>query len=161
LYNFYTLATNVDPREVERIVAGLADGSRNPMEQKKQLARTIVAELHGEAAAGAAEEHFERTVQRRGELEEPREAISLQLEKGETWARLLVRAGFARSRREASRLIGQGAVRKAAATHVYWRRLDMPAPQGPQLGPITDPDGQAERGVLLRVGKKGYLQTNP
>lgn len=64
LAGWFELATNLDRAEVAATIAGLAGGERDPLAEKKRLARTIVAELHGEAAAADAEERFERTVQR-------------------------------------------------------------------------------------------------
>src|SRR5690606_26325839 len=98
LGNFFTLATNLDRGEVAKIIAGLEDGSRDPMTEKKRLARTIVAELHGEEAAKAAEEHFERTVQRK---EMPADIPEYRVSNGARLLDVIVEAGMAPSKREA------------------------------------------------------------
>ena len=135
LGDFYTLATNVDPREVERIVAGLADEALNPMEQKKQLARTIVTELHGREAAQAAEEHFERTVQRK---EVPDDIPEWQLNGSGRILDVVVDAGLAQSRREARRMFDQGAVSVDGATAAH--------------------DADVRAGQVLQVGKRRWLR---
>jgi tyrosyl-tRNA synthetase len=135
LGDFYTLATNVDRGEVERIIAGLAAGDLNPMEQKKHLARTIVTEMHGEDAAAAAEEHFERTVQRK---EVPDDVPAFALNGTARVVDLIVDAGLAPSRREARRLLEQGSV-----------SLD---------GTVAGLDAEAAPGQLLQVGKRRWLR---
>lgn len=135
LGDFYTLATNVDRDQIEGIIAGLADGSRNPMEQKKHLARTIVTELHGDAAGSAAEEHFERTVQRK---ETPDDMPEWNLPEGAALLDVIVDGGLAPSRREARRLVEQGAV-----------SLD---------GEVANLDTAPGKGAVLQVGKRRWLR---
>lgn len=95
--------------DCDRLAADLAAGRVEPMEQKKQLAEAIVARYHGPREAKQAREHFERTVQRKeipeGDLPElPRDTCSKVSE-------LLVKAGFAESRRAAERLISGNGVK--------------------------------------------------
>ncbi len=93
----------------ERLAAELAAGRANPMEEKKRLAQEIVARYHDAAAAAAAREYFERTVQRR---EIPTEALDeIELGDCKRIAEVLVKAGFAESRRAAERLISGSAVK--------------------------------------------------
>ena len=94
--------------ECDRLAADLADGRANPMEEKKRVARDVVTRYHGYAAAEEAREHFERTVQRK---EIPSEGLREIVLSSEPVAGLLVRAGFAKSKREAERLISQNAVK--------------------------------------------------
>lgn len=86
---------------------GLRDGTAHAMDEKKRLAADIVARYHGAQQARAAREYFERTVQRK-EVPEG-EIPTLPLAESAKVAELLVRAGFAESRRAAERLIsGKG-----------------------------------------------------
>ena len=96
-------------RESRRLADGLAAGRLNPMEEKKRLACEIVARYHGHEAASAAREFFERTVQRK---EIPTDDLD-QIELGDCTrvAEVLVKAGFAQSRRAAERLIAGNAVK--------------------------------------------------
>jgi tyrosyl-tRNA synthetase len=96
-------------RESRQLADELAAGRLNPMEEKKRLAGEIVARYHGTEAAAAAREFFERTVQRK---EIPTEDLD-QIELGDCKrvSEVLVKAGFAQSRREAERLIAGNAVK--------------------------------------------------
>jgi len=105
------------------------------METKKLLARTIVGEFHGEAEAMAAEERFERTVQRK---ETPDEMPELAAQPGETLLALLLRAKLAPSAREARRLFEQGAV-----------SVD---------GQKADSDAVVSAGTVVQVGKRRWLR---
>jgi tyrosyl-tRNA synthetase len=107
LEEWYGLTSSLMGSELE---AALAEIPRDPMGAKRALARDIVRTYHDEAAAEAAEAHFDRVV-RRGE--QPQEIPDVELERsGDTiWlARLMVDAGLAGSSSEAIRLIRQGAV---------------------------------------------------
>ncbi|MGA7284046.1 MAG: tyrosine--tRNA ligase [Candidatus Cybelea sp.] len=95
--------------DAERLTAELAAGRAKPMEEKKRVAEDIVARYHDPAAAAQARDYFERTVQRReipsGELDE------IELGECRRIAEVLVKAGFAESRRAAERLISGNAVK--------------------------------------------------
>jgi tyrosyl-tRNA synthetase len=93
----------------ERLAAELAAGRANPMEEKKRLAQEIVARYHGASEAAAAREYFERTVQRREIPVDPVDAI--ELGECKRLSDVLVKAGFAQSRRAAERLISGNAVK--------------------------------------------------
>jgi tyrosyl-tRNA synthetase len=95
--------------QADALAAELAAGDANPMKEKKRLAQEIVARYHGEAAAVQACEYFEQTVQRR---EIPTTPLD-EIESGDCKkvAEVLVRAGFAESRRAAERLIAGKAVK--------------------------------------------------
>jgi tyrosyl-tRNA synthetase len=107
--DYARLAAFHAPADSERLAAELVAGRVNPMEEKKRVAQEVVARYHGDAAAAAAREYFERTVQRReipsGELDE------VELGECKRIGELLVKAGFAQSRREAERLIAGNAVK--------------------------------------------------
>jgi tyrosyl-tRNA synthetase len=95
--------------ECERLAVALAAGRASPMDEKKRLAQDIVARYHGDAAATAARDYFERTVQRR---EIPTEGLDeIELGDSKRVSELLVRAGFAESKRAAERLIAGNAVK--------------------------------------------------
>ncbi|MGB6600594.1 MAG: tyrosine--tRNA ligase [Candidatus Cybelea sp.] len=93
----------------KRLAADLAAGRAKPMEEKKRVAEDIVARYHDRGAAARARDYFERTVQRgeipSGELDE------IKLGECRRIAEVLVKAGFAESRRAAERLISGNAVK--------------------------------------------------
>jgi tyrosyl-tRNA synthetase len=95
--------------EADALAEQVATGRSNPIELKKQLAQDIVSRYHGPAAALAARDYFERTVQRK---EIPLDAVP-DMERGDakTVAQLLVKAGFAESKRAAERLISGNGVK--------------------------------------------------
>ena len=148
--NYYTLLTDVPADEVAAIERGVGDrpstgsgqGSFNPMEAKKRLAREVVALLHGPVAAAAAQAEFERVFQRR---EEPEEAQELPVDlDADGVARLdvtlvIVEAGLVPSRAEARRLLQQGAL-----------SLDGE--------PVTSREVEVRPGSVIRVGKHRFLR---
>jgi tyrosyl-tRNA synthetase len=97
------------PADVERLQADLAAARANPMDEKKRLAEEIVSRYHGAEAAAAARDFFERTVQRK---EVPTDDVP-EANAGDCKrvTEMLVRVGFASSKREAERLIAGGAVK--------------------------------------------------
>jgi tyrosyl-tRNA synthetase len=135
LGNFFTLATNLHPDEVRRVMRELKDGERSPLETKKLLARTIVGEFWGEAAALAAQERFERTVQRK---ELPDEMPEFRVSNGDLLLDVVVSAGAAPSKREARRLFEQRAV-----------TMD---------GNVVEPTTPARAGVVVQVGKRRWIR---
>ncbi|MBI2852381.1 MAG: tyrosine--tRNA ligase [Chloroflexi bacterium] len=109
---YFELLTNVPDQELEESRQGLADGKVNPMLLKKRLAREVIAQLDGEAAALKAEQHFEMVHQRREVPEEiPEHHLPHGVDRVDVVS-VLVNTGLARSRSEAVRLIKQGAVEK-------------------------------------------------
>ena len=131
IIDFFVLATNVARTELTAIQH---DIERDPMSAKKRLARTIVSEFYGAEAGTAAEERFERTVQRKGKI--LADALRpIPVVPGETYADLLVRVGIARSRRAAVELIRQRAVKKVNVT--WMLRVGQ---SRPTTGIIEDPE---------------------
>lgn len=95
-------------QQVEALQADLEAERVAPIEAKKRVAEAIVAKYHGAEAARSARERFEQTVQRR---ELPAEMPTLQAAGERKLVDLIVKAGFAESKRAAERLIAQGGVR--------------------------------------------------
>ena len=121
LVEWFRLATDLDPAEIDGIERGLADGSAHPGETKRRLAREIAALYHGEAAGRAAEERFDAVHKRQEipedvpELEVPRAEVFFETQRGVvllSYSSLLVALGLASSKSEARRLIEQGGARR-------------------------------------------------
>ena len=116
---YMTLLTDATPDEVMAVERGLEHHSMNPMEQKKRLARSIVALLYGEEEATAAQEAFERVFQRREDPSEDARPVSIQTLGGSPTSdgkavsvslpRLVATLGEG-SMTESRRLVDQGAV---------------------------------------------------
>jgi len=118
ILHYFELVTDIPDQELEEFRQGLKNETINPMRLKKRLAREIVTQLHSQKAATEAEEHFVKVFQKR---EVPEEIAECRLsfselapqqteQVGIDLSRLLMATGLVKSRSEANRLIGQGAV---------------------------------------------------
>jgi tyrosyl-tRNA synthetase len=108
---WFVLAAGADEAEAAGIIAEVASGARHPGETKRLLGRRIVSLYHGPAAAEEAEAAFDRLFV--GHLvPEDVAAVTVEADAVDVaLPELLERAGLVRSRSEARRLIGQGAVK--------------------------------------------------
>ncbi len=103
MWDWWLLLTDRLPSEIEALKQG------HPMDAKKALAGEIVRQFHGEAEAGAALERWIRRFSERRVDDAPE--VEVDPTDGEAMlVKLLVERGLAPSRKEAERLIGQGAV---------------------------------------------------
>jgi len=103
MWSWYLLLTDMMPSRIEALKNG------HPMDAKKALARYITAQFHGDAAARDAEEKWIRRFSERKVEDAPMVAVPPTNEEVPL-SRLLVERGMAASRKEAERLISQGAV---------------------------------------------------
>jgi tyrosyl-tRNA synthetase len=112
-----------------------------PVEQKRELARSLVSRFHGEDAVAGAESNFD-TVARR---EVPEDAPIVELpNREEIWiVDLITLAGFARTNGEARRFIKGGAVRLGGQV-IRDERLSLPT--------------EDLEGKVLQVGKRRYAR---
>ena len=112
----------------------------SPRDAKHALARALVAWLHSEAEATAAERHFERVIV---EGEAPEEIAEARIERDEGMLHLpaLMEREFGISRSEARRLIDQGGVALG----------QDPLQAGEHDVPVERADGR-----VLKVGKRRY-----
>ncbi len=117
MWKYCVLLTDLRSSEVDAMRAEVARGKLHPMEAKKQLARTIVAGFHGEAAAESADENWARMFQQKGESEDLEEvtvaiaSVAGAETKQVRLPKLLVALGLAASGAEANRKIAEKAVR--------------------------------------------------
>ena len=108
MWRYYPLLTDLTGAEIEA-----EKGRGRPMDSKIALARRIIADFHGAAAAEAAEQEWRRVHQAR---EAPSEMPERSVAPGRhKWRELLVAAGLASSKSEAERLLRQRAVKKDGA----------------------------------------------
>ncbi len=108
LITYFTLLTEIPDPEIAEMQSALAAAAVNPRDLKLRLARDIVAQFHGAAAARQSEEEFIRVFTNR---ELPSEMETFVLHEPMALVDLLVATGFAPSKSEARRLISQGGVR--------------------------------------------------
>jgi tyrosyl-tRNA synthetase len=107
LGDWFLLLTDLPPGEIEERKRRLAVGELHPKAVKQELARLLVTDFHGAAAAREAEAEFERVFSSGGV---PDEMPEVTVAAGLPLLTLLVEAGLAPSRNEARRLLEQGAV---------------------------------------------------
>jgi tyrosyl-tRNA synthetase len=146
---YLRLCTPVPDEEVMAVQAGLADGSRHPNEEKRRMAREVVALYHGRDLASEAESAFDR-VFKHHELPEDVPEVDLPAEvvgRGGVWVpRLLTLLGMATSNGDARRLMLSGAV-----------RLD-----GEQLtDPLREFAPEELSGRTLQVGRRHFVRLAP
>jgi tyrosyl-tRNA synthetase len=112
-----------------------------PVEQKRELARSLVGEFHGDAAVADAERTFDAVVRR----EVPEDAPLVELpDRAEIWiVDLITLAGFANTNGEARRFIKGGAV-----------RVDGEVVRDEKLSLQTEDLA----GKVLQVGKRRYAR---
>jgi len=106
---YLELLTDVPDEEIEHFSAGMADGRLNPMTVKKRLAHELVKDFWSVKDAEEAAEEFSRTVQQK---EVPDDVPVLKVPAGSAalLSAEISRAGLAKSRSEARRLLEQNAV---------------------------------------------------
>ncbi len=138
---WYELVSDLDADAMDEVRRRLADSSENPARLKRELARNIIAQYHGEKAAHEAESAFDRIFVQKGE---PDEVERRFLPAAETaWiVKILHDTGLAASRGEARRLVQQGGV------SVDGKKVDRPDLELP---------AEAGRRYRLKVGKRRFL----
>jgi tyrosyl-tRNA synthetase len=133
------LAAFASPEEVLQLRHALEAGSLHPMTAKKDVAERIVARYHDAAAARAARERFEATVQR-GEI--PSDLRDVPADPAwRSVADALVGCGFASSKREAERLVAGNGVKLDGAL--------VSDPRAPWAGKLP---------VVVSVGSKRFAR---
>ena len=169
ILDYVELATDVPDQELEEFRQALGNGTVNPMELKKRLAREIVSWLYDQKAANKANEQFTRIVQQKEVPEKIRQVkitkellqrikarLSIEgkllVEVAKVvpgghypewyWVStplLLLETGLVKSRSEARRLIEQGAVVVDDNT-------------------VIEVDWKIKIGSIIRVGKRRWLE---
>ncbi len=134
--DYARLATRWLPDEVEKFLAGVADGSMHPRDGKMKLAQEIVEIFYGGEQAEEARQEFVSVFQQGNVPEEMDEFI---LKGGETVLDVLSDSGMVSSRGEGRRMVQQNGVRLDGET------LDDPMSEFPGEG-------------VLQVGKRRFLQ---
>lgn len=146
MVKYYRLASTLPVDQIDAIEAGLADGSLHPNRVKRDLGRNIVAAYHGEEAAAAAEEEFDRVFKQHdipSDIQEFAADLTPNDEGKVYLAKLIQEAGMAPSAGEARRLIDGGGVSIDGET--------VPAKEY-----NVDPEKLVD--AVLKVGKRKYVR---
>ena len=137
---YLELLTDVPDDEIEHFSAGMAGGRLNPMTVKKRLAHELVKDFWSVKDAEEAAGEFARTVQQR---EVPDDIPVLKIAIGSTalLSAEISRAGLAKSRSEARRLLEQKAIEINGKT----------VNEDLEMGRIDD-------GSVIKVGKRRFIK---
>src|ERR687893_1087945 len=123
------------------LVLGCSVPEGEPVEQKRELARSLVRLFHGEEVVADAEKTFDAVVRRQVPDDVPEVPLP---QDGEVWiVALITLAGFAGTNGEARRFIRGGAVRLDGEV-VSDEKLSLPV--------------EELRGKVLQVGKRRYAR---
>jgi len=139
MWDWLTLLTTLDESEILDRRRRCESGHLNPKTVKVELARTLVAQLRGEAAASEAQAEFEAVFAGGGV---PEDIETIDVAGGPPIQTLLATSGLAPSKSEARRLLTQGAVT------VDGEKVSDPATLLPARG---EP-------YLLKVGKRRWAR---
>lgn len=141
IYIYYELTTDVTNDELSKIKIELNDGSKNPRDLKRALARKLVEMYHSKNDAVAAEEEFDNIFIKKGI---PDDIPEIKIEDASiNILDLITKVNFAPTKSEARRLVMQGGV-----------SIDD--------NKITDfkADISIEDGMILKVGKRKFIKIN-
>ena len=138
MHSWFTLAADVDKNYLDEVLQKLEDGSINPMELKRELARKIVAVYHDENKAIEAENHFNQVTVSKGV---PDDIDDYQLKEDDLLVNIIADSGLLNSKSEARRMIKQSAVKidGETVTDIHHK--------------ITTSDS-----FILKVGKRKFLK---
>jgi len=135
---YYELLTSADLTAVR---------ARHPMEAKKALAEELTARFHGESAGREERAFFESAFSRK---ETPLDVEEIRVgaqDRELSWSQFLVRIRAVETRKEAQRLIGQGAIR------INEEKIGSDGPVGPA---VTADSPKAA--FSLKVGKHRFYK---
>ena len=137
---WFTLAADVDKNYLDEVSQKLEEGSINPMELKRELARKIVAVYHNENKAIEAENHFNQVTVSKGV---PDDIDDYQLKEDDLLVNIIADSGLLNSKSEARRMIKQSAVKidGETVTDIHHK--------------ITTSDS-----FILKVGKRKFLKVS-
>jgi tyrosyl-tRNA synthetase len=134
---YYKLCTEIELETIDALVGTLAHGA-NPRDSKASLARELVRQYHGEAAALKAEESWNSTYRdKQGPTADQIETV--RIKPGQTMLEILTSQGIVTSNSEARRLIAQNGVRIDGVT-------------------VTEDSRELNGGELVQVGKRRFFK---
>jgi tyrosyl-tRNA synthetase len=145
MWRYFELCTDLSLEEIAAMRRRVETGELHPKQAKSDLARRLVADYHGDRAAGEAAAEFEKIFARKETPEEVRE-VRLPSAPQPVWVpKLLVGLGLAKSNGEARRLIEQGGV------YLDGERLSDTTREVPAAPGAT---------YLIKVGKRHFVRVS-
>ena len=141
IFDYFVLTTNIPAADLAEIKDLLEQGSVNPRDLKRRLAREIVTLYHSAAIARAAEEEFDRIFVKKDMPDEIPELTFAAESNSVGILRLLTESNLASSNSDARRLIEQGGVSvDGVKIEDYNATVDI------------------RRGVIVKVGKRKFVK---
>ena len=142
---YFEALTDIDDAELDEFDRKMVEGTLNPRDVKRRMAREIVTEFHNADAAQEAEEAFIRQF---SERKLPLDMPEYAMDQARNIVEVMVDAKLAASRNQARELLKQNAV--------SW----FPAGEASNPEHITDFDFllPAVDGAVLKVGKRRYIR---
>ncbi len=142
---YFEALTDVSDEELTEFERKMAEGTLNPRDVKRRMAREIVTEFHNATAAQEADEAFVRQF---SERKLPTDIPAVRLSESTNIVTFIVSHGLAASNNKARELIAQGGV-----------SLFLHGEQG-EATKITDAEYMVEvlDGVVLKVGKRQFVR---
>ena len=141
IVRYFEFATDVDSTVLKDVQTKLSDGKTNPRDLKRQLAREIVSLYHSDELALEAEAEFDRIFIESDVPDKMEEWSTGAAEV--TILSIMCDSGLVPSKREARRLIDQGAV----------------TVDGEKVSDITE-NVNVSSPVVLKVGKRRFLRVS-
>lgn len=139
IMRYFELMTRTSREAIREYEKRLKAGE-NPKKVKMALASEIVRMYHGDKAAIAAEEHWQKTF---SEGAMPVDAKTVKVKLKIPLVEMLIKEGFVSSKSEFRRLVEEGAIR-------FKGRLEEKR--------IVDPNSMIDESGALRIGKKRFLK---
>jgi len=143
--SYFEALTDVDEAELDEFDRKMAEGTLNPRDVKRRMAREIVTEFHNVIAAQQAEEAFIRQF---SERKLPTDIPDYHMSEPKNIVEVMVNAKLAASNNKARELIKQGGV--------SW----FPTGESGDAERISDFDFvlPVVDGAILKVGKRHYIR---
>lgn len=143
MLRWYELLTDITPSELAKLKSDLSSGAKHPRDTKINLAKTLIARFHSEAAAKAAEEEFHRMFVEKG-LPDQIDEVSVAASSEPIWiCTLMKNINLAPSTSEARRLV-QGRAVEIDGTKVEDEQLKVALKSGTSM--------------VIKAGKKKFAK---
>lgn len=142
MFRYYELLTSITPSDLAQLKKDVEEKKKHPRDVKVNLAKTLVARFHSQAAAQAAEDEFNRIFVDKGmpdQIEEFKVAAQPQM----GLVQLMTTSGLTASNGEATRLITGGGV-----------QLDQQKISDPKL----KLDLKSGESFVIKAGKKKFVK---
>ena len=148
MWRYYLLLTDMTAQDIEALKQRVASGEAHPLALKKELARRIVVDFHGDQEAVQAQKDWEIQFQKEG-IPSDIPSRDYQLRGNPKLSHLLVDLNLSVSNSEAQRKIKEGAVYISTVntSSPQWERLTEPSME-------FHPGKYADADVIFRVGRR-------